>query len=248
MERTDKSTLIAVEGIDGAGKTTQLARLVEFFQACGEPVVQSKEPTDGPWGVKIRKSASNGRMSLAEELQAFAEDRKEHISKTIQPALTQGKTVILDRYFYSTIAYQGSHSDNPDDIAAQMFDLALIPDVVILIDVPAEVGVSRIKNGRDEKPNAFEKMKTLRAARDVFLGLAKKHKNIFLVDGTRDVEGVRRAILEHLIYGVLKKRFCAKEYGCDQPELCSYRAAGTCRWARMCRNSNLYPTPASCTS
>lgn len=246
MERTDKSTLIAVEGIDGAGKTTQVARLVEFFQACELPVIPSREPTHGPWGRKIQKSASNERMSLEEELHAFAEDRKEHIAKVIQPALSRGETVILDRYFYSTIAYQGSRSNDPDAIAKQMFDLALLPDVVILLDVPAEVGVSRIKNGRDEKPNAFEKMNTLRAARDVFVGLAKKHGNIILIDGTQGVESVRQSILNRLLNGVLKKRFCAKEYGCDSPEYCSYRNAGTCRWANMCRHSNLLP--AICTS
>jgi dTMP kinase len=66
--------------------------------------VRSKEPTDGPWGQKIRQSAQTGRMSVEDELHAFTEDRKEHVRDLILPALTAGKAVVLDRYFYSTIA------------------------------------------------------------------------------------------------------------------------------------------------
>jgi dTMP kinase len=239
MDRTDQSTLIAFEGIDGAGKTTQVGLLAEFFRRADVPVVASKEPTDGPWGKKIRKSATHGRMTLAEELNAFIEDRKQHIREVIQPALTRGDTVILDRYFYSTIAYQGSRGENPDVVAAQVFDLALVPDVVFLIDVPPEVGVGRIQTGRKETPNEFEGIDQLRRVRAGFHELARKHSNIIVIDGTRDMETVRRDILRPLLEGVLKRRFCAKAYGCDSPEYCMYRMSGSCRWAQMCRQSHL---------
>ncbi|MBN9522653.1 dTMP kinase [bacterium] len=241
MDRTDKSSLIAFEGIDGAGKTTQVNLLVDFFKAAGEPVLQSKEPTDGPWGRKIRQSATKGRMSPAEELHAFVEDRKQHIRDTILPALSRGETVILDRYFYSTIAYQGSQGQNPDAVAAQMFDLALVPDVVFLIDVPPDVGVSRIQTGRGETPNAFEDVDHLRQVHKGFQDLARKYQNIVVIDGTRDIESVRRAIIRQLLEGILKLRYCAKAYGCDSPEYCAYRIAGSCRWARMCKHADLYP-------
>jgi dTMP kinase len=233
MERTDRGTLIAVEGIDGAGKTTQVGLLVHFLQSAGLTVTQSKEPTDGPWGARIRASAANGRMSPMDELNAFIEDRKEHTAKVIAPALGRGETVILDRYFYSTIAYQGLRTGRPDQVAAQMFDLALEPDAVILIDTPPEVGRSRIKNGRKEKPNAFEELEHLRGVRKVFLDLAEGHKNVAVIDGTPSVHAVHHAILRSLVHGILKDRHCAKAYGCDAPEYCTYRISDTCTWARM---------------
>ena len=107
MERTDRGLLIAFDGIDGASKTTQVALLADFLASKGE-TIRSKEPTDGKWGQIIRNAAANGRLPLEEELRVLIEDRKEHVRDLILPALSKGKAVILDRYFYSTIAYQGS--------------------------------------------------------------------------------------------------------------------------------------------
>lgn len=228
----DKGLLIAFEGIDGAGKTTQVGRLAEFFRTAEIPVAVSKEPTDGPWGQKIRKSASNGRMSLAEELHAFNEDRREHVANVIRPAIDAGKCVILDRYFYSTIAYQGSRGGDADAIEQNQIGTWLVPDAVILVDVPPEVGLSRVEEGRGEKPNAFEKLSTLRACRTIFLDLERKHANIIHIDGTQGIDSVRKAVMRSLIDGILKKRYCAKEYGCDGL-MCSYRMSGTCTWAKM---------------
>jgi dTMP kinase len=130
MERTDSGILIAFEGIDGAGKTTQVELLERFLLESGEKVRRSKEPTDGPWGQKIRESAANGRMPWADELHAFTEDRKQHVRELILPALQNGKTVILDRYFYSTIAYQGTRGGDVDKLTAQLVDTTPEPDVV----------------------------------------------------------------------------------------------------------------------
>ena len=100
MKRDDGGILIAFEGIDGAGKTTQVDLVASFFERAGEAFVRSREPTDGPWGRKIKESAVNGRLSPAEELEAFTEDRKEHVRQLIAPALAAGKVILLDRYFY----------------------------------------------------------------------------------------------------------------------------------------------------
>src|SRR5262249_15628614 len=162
MRRSDSGLLIAVEGIDGAGKTTQVEFLTEFFTSAGVSVVRSKEPTDGVWGQKIRQSAANGRMALEEELQAFVEDRKEHVREKIGPALSRGATVILDRYFYSTIAYQGSRGGDIDAITDRVLKSAPEPDIVLLLDVPPEVGLSRIAQGRGDTPNAFETVNNLK--------------------------------------------------------------------------------------
>lgn len=156
MNRDDPGLLIVFEGIDGSGKTTQSALLCGFLEACGEAVVKSKEPTDGPWGRAIRQSATSGRLSPSEELRHFMEDRKEHVRDLILPALQDGKVVVLDRYFYSTIAYQGARGYQIEHLTAQMLEIAPVPDVVFLLDVPPEVGLSRIAEGRGETPNMFE--------------------------------------------------------------------------------------------
>ncbi|HEX3150468.1 MAG TPA: dTMP kinase [Gemmataceae bacterium] len=233
MERTDTGVLIAFEGIDGAGKTTQVDMLTDFLARAGVSVVRSKEPTDGPWGKKIRASATHGRMSLADELHAFTEDRKEHVRELIMPALRAGRTVILDRYFYSTIAYQGTRGADVVAVARQMQEIAPTPDVMFLIDVPPAIGVDRIKEGRGETPNAFEQIDGLKKAREIFRGLAAGHPEVQLIDGTEPIAAVHRRVVEELLDGALKKKHGAKAYGCDEPELCSDRASDTCLWVKM---------------
>lgn len=244
MDGHTPGLLIAVEGIDGSGKTTQVQLLTEFFQAAGQTVVRSKEPTDGPWGRMIRQSASTGRMSLDRELAAFIADRKEHVKDKIAPALARGETVILDRYFYSTIAYQGARGKDTEQLLAMMLEIAPKPDAVILLDVPAAIGLGRIEEGRGETPNAFEDKKNLQAARQIFLQLATTQPNIIRIDGTPSVPFVQWTILDSLLNGVLKTLHCAKHWGCADPYNCAYRITGTCQWAQMVAASRPF-RPAS---
>jgi dTMP kinase len=199
MDRPETGILIAVEGIDGAGKTTQVGLLAEFLRRAGESPVCSKEPTDGPWGQKIRESAASGRMDLADELHAFIEDRKQHVRELILPALGDDKTVILDRYLYSTVAYQGTRGGMLDSLMHRMLQIAPEPDVVILLDVPAEVGIKRVSQGRGESPNAFETIDNLAAVRKGFLDLARKYSRIELINGTQSIEAVHKQIVQRLI-------------------------------------------------
>jgi dTMP kinase len=198
MKRRDDGIFIAFEGIDGAGKTTQVAFLKDTLSSSGQNVVCSKEPTDGPWGRKIKQSASNGRMTFKEEIHAFTEDRKQHIRELVGPALKKKMTVILDRYFYSTIAYQGSHGGDVAKLDGLMHKIALEPDLVILLDVPPLVGLTRIKKSRGETPNAFESMENLTAVRKIFRKLARKHKNIKIIDGTMSPDEVRKAVMRRV--------------------------------------------------
>jgi dTMP kinase len=137
-------------------------------------------------------------MTVAEELHCLTEDRRQHVRDVILPALARGETILLDRYFYSTIAYQGSRGGDVEAITAAMTSEFPIPDVVFLIDVPAEVGLARISHGRGEVPNQFEQLDSLRAARQVFLNLATRCANMITVDGTRPVEEVRETTRKHL--------------------------------------------------
>ena len=219
--------LIAFEGIDGAGKTTQVQLLGRSLQAAGEDVVLSKEPTDGPWGRQIRESAQNGRMPIEEEIRAFVEDRKEHIEHTIRPGLESGKIVILDRYFYSTIAYQGARGADRQQLTDFMKSFAPIPNVVFLLDVEPLVALSRIANDRGDTPNEFERADQLAVVRGVFEWLAESDDHISTINGHRPIEDIHRTVIDTLLEGVFKS-YRPKQYDCDCC-YCSYRDS-ECRW------------------
>ena len=188
--------LIAVEGIDGAGKTTQVRLLAQALERLGERVVTSKEPTEGPWGRKIRESAATGRLSPEEELQAFVNDRIEHVRTVIQPALAAGKTVLLDRYFYSTIAYQGSRGGDIAELKARMEQIAPIPDVVFLLDLLPAEAVRLISESRNERPDEFEKIETLTRVRAAYNAI--QEPRIVRIDGGRPVDEVHESVIAEL--------------------------------------------------
>ncbi|MDH3776874.1 MAG: dTMP kinase, partial [Desulfobulbaceae bacterium] len=97
---------IVFEGIDGTGKSTQLHLLAEKLRQLGYAVVATREPTNGPYGQKIRKLfVDRGSVSQEEELELFIADRDQHVKEIIKPALSDGCVVICDRYYLSTIAY-----------------------------------------------------------------------------------------------------------------------------------------------
>ncbi len=199
-----RGILIAVEGIDGSGKSTQVRLLAEALESLGEAVVTSKEPTEGPWGRKVRRSATSGRLSLDEELTAFVNDRKEHVRDVIQPALDAGKIVVLDRYFYSTIAYQGSRGKDIAELQRAMEALAPIPDVVFLLDVSPQVSIARISTSRNEKPNEFETLENLTRVRQAFHAIADPR--IIKIDGTLPERQVHDLMMSNLKRGPLRLR------------------------------------------
>ena len=237
--------LIALEGIDGAGKTTQANILTDDLRGVGLEVVASKEPTNGIHGSRIRESASSGRMPLDEELQAFIADRREHVSNLIQPALELGKIVVLDRYYYSTMAYQGARGADVDDIRQKMELFAPVPDVVFLLDVAPSLGLQRIAESRKETPNEFEQLEELQKVREVFHSLPDD--NLERINGSASVNVVHEIILTAFIDGPLKTKRCSKEYGCDDPAHCGPHFTGRCEWwtlAQKLRTRSLEPVPS----
>src|SRR5690348_224269 len=111
--------LVAIDGIDGSGKTTQAQLLAKFCKENRLAHVVSKEPTKGKYGSKIRDSAIRGRLSVSEEIEILDNDRREHVKTVIAPALKAEKIVILDRYYFSTAAYQGAHGADADWILGE---------------------------------------------------------------------------------------------------------------------------------
>jgi dTMP kinase len=232
----DRSTsiLIAVEGIDGAGKTTQVRMLREALERGGEVPVVSKEPTNGPWGKIIKESATAGRLSVEAELEAFLNDRTEHVGELITPALEHGRIVILDRYFYSSIAYQGSRGASVEEVKALMESRFPIPDVVFVLDIDPAIGIHRIAHSRGEEPNHFEDRTNLAKAREIFQAMAGS--NIRHIEGAMSPEAVHSEIITRFIDGPLNAKRCAKHYGCDNHFDCTFRLTGTCEWFKIAQS------------
>ena len=162
---------IVIEGIDGTGKSTQLKRLGGWFAALGREVVLSREPTAGPWGKRVRESAATGRLSPEDELQYFLNDRRQHVEELIAPSLAAGKVVLLDRYYFSTMAYQGVRGFDPAEIRRKNEAFAPVPDLLLIMDLDVDTALRRI-GLRGDTANEFEKRGSLERCREIFLTLS----------------------------------------------------------------------------
>jgi dTMP kinase len=195
--------LVVIEGIDGTGKTTAAQRLCEFCAEYGLPYLATKEPTDGPWGRKLRESAQTGRLSLEEELELFVRDRREHVEQRIRPALAEGKVVVLDRYYFSTAAYQGARGANPEEILAVNEQFAPQPDLLLLLDADPAQTLERVRR-RGDIPNEFEREGALREIRRIFLGISRPY--LVSIDASSSIEEVARQVRSTLSAALCAKR------------------------------------------
>lgn len=166
--------LVAIEGVDGAGKTTISALLAQYLGERGIACALSKEPTGLSYGRQLRESAKSGRLSVEQELKFFLKDRIDHAGRSIRPALEYGAVVILDRYYWSTAAYQGARGIDPFEIIAQNEAHVPRPDLVLLLDVDPTAGLNRVRI-RGDIPNEFEKVQALSEARAIFNQLHERH-------------------------------------------------------------------------
>jgi dTMP kinase len=183
---------IVLEGIDGTGKSTQVQLLAEWFRSQGREVVTSREPTDQPWGKKLRESASTGRLSPEDELEYFLKDRKQHVDELIQPSLDAGKVVILDRYYFSTMAYQGSRGFDPGEIRVKNEAFAPRPDHLFILDLDVDTARQRI-GARGDTANEFERRDALAKCREIFLSLADE-PFVHVIDTNREIDAVQANI------------------------------------------------------
>ncbi len=153
-----RGVLVALEGVDGCGKTTQARLLAEALAARGWEVVLTREPTDGPTGSRLRAYLQGPVRDLSpdEELQLFMADRREHVDRLLKPALAAGRIVITDRYYYSSVAYQGALGLDPARILAEHEAFAPPPDLVVILDLPVSQALARIAHKRREAPQLSE--------------------------------------------------------------------------------------------
>lgn len=183
-----RGALIAIEGIDGAGNTTQAKLLVRWLRRKGVKALLTKEPTRGDVGKLIRRRLREGRLNALIDALLFAADRAEHVVNVILPKVEQGFIVITDRYVESSIAYQGAEGA---DIAwlEVVNSFAPQPDLVVVLDVQPNQALAR-KGGPRE---GFEQEEFLEKVRSILKARAEK-KGYLIVDASRPVIEVHKEI------------------------------------------------------
>jgi len=203
----DKGVLIVIEGIDGAGKSTQAKSLLRKLRAKGLPAVYFREPSRGKWGRELKRLAQQaGSLTPEQELELFQKDRRENVEKNLRPALAAGKVIVLDRYFFSTIAYQGAKGLDRDRIRRMNERFAPKPDLVFILDIRAGEGLARI-SGRREKDVLFERESYLAKVRRIFLSF--RGARFVQIDARRSRKDVARQIYDKAMLVLSKKPSCS---------------------------------------
>ena len=195
---------ITLEGIDGSGKSTQGRRLAEALRATGREVVLTREPGGSPGAEEIRRLVLEGepdRWSAETEILLFTAARRDHVEKTIRPALARGAVVISDRFADSTRIFQGI---TRGDLAAVVDDLhdrmiGLEPDLTLLFDLDPAEGLARA-TARKGAEMRFEDMGLdfQTRARAGFLALAARHPRFRVIDASGSADAVAARVLAAL--------------------------------------------------
>jgi dTMP kinase len=190
----NQGVLIVFEGIDGTGKSTQCSMLAKYLKKKQISFITLAEPTQGKWGTKIRKLLSQGREGISpeEELSWFVNDRKEDIELNITPAMQDNKVVLMDRYYFSTAAYQGVLGFNPQQILLENEKFAPIPDRVLIFLSSPELCLERIESSRDQK-SIFEKADYLQSVQKIFKSFSGS--NIRFIDTVGSTYEVHEKVL-----------------------------------------------------
>lgn len=207
---------IVIEGLDGAGTTTQSTLLVERLQAAGQPAVLTREPSDGPIGVLIRQmlsgrittpSVDGPHQSMGREVLAllFAADRLDHIRALVAPAQAAGKVVVSDRYYHSSFAYQGDVDDSDEmDLhwVRTLNERARTPDLTIFLEASVDLCLSRL-SGRGQRDIYETREKLARLERrydEVMTALEEEGEAIVRLDAGRG-----RGELADEIFGLVEE-------------------------------------------
>ncbi|ASI13661.1 thymidylate kinase [Candidatus Mancarchaeum acidiphilum] len=183
---------IVIEGVDGAGKTTQV-NILKGKVVGGKSVRTTKEPTDGKIGKLIRELLSGKNLDNLKMQLLFAADREEHLNSLIKDSIDSNEILVSDRYIFSSLSY-GIASGLDAQWLIGVNSQFPVPDMTIIIDLEPDVSLSRI-SARDSK-EAFENIKFLTEVRKAYKFLAGKYSNCFIIDGSKSIDEVQQTIIE----------------------------------------------------
>nr|WP_174820431.1 MULTISPECIES: dTMP kinase [Ruegeria] len=194
---------LTFEGIDGSGKSSQARMLAERLRDLGHEVVLTREPGGSVGAEEIRRLVLEGdpdRWSAETELLLFTAARRDHLERTIEPALAAGKVVICDRFADSTRMYQGLSRGDLRGVVDQLHSLVIgrEPDLTLLIDMDPQTGLARAK-GRQGTEERFEDfgIDLQQKMRAGFLALADEFPDRFrVIDGNRDMDSVAQDVTD----------------------------------------------------
>jgi dTMP kinase len=199
MQRNPKARFITFEGIDGAGKSSQIAAVVELLRARGVVVEQTREPGGTPLGERLRELLLHEPMHLDTEAMLMFAARREHLAARIQPALAAGRWVVSDRFTDATYAYQvgGRGLDEVRfDALERWVHADFQPDLTLLFDLPPEVAAARVAH-TGEAPDRFEREQRdfFERVREAYLRRARRHpERLRVIDANRAPEVIRAEV------------------------------------------------------
>jgi dTMP kinase len=190
-----RGKFIVFDSLDGAGNSTQVKLLADYLNKIGKKTQITKEPTSYLIGGLIKSQLSRDWKSSQVCLQLlFAADRAYHLEKEILPLLKKGINVISDRYFFSSLAY-GNLEINDMNWLIEINRKFLLPDLTFFLKVSPKICIQRIKKDRFQI-TLFEKEKILKKVWENYEILAKKFKNVFVINGERSIEKIAQEIRE----------------------------------------------------
>ncbi|EHR37964.1 dTMP kinase [Facklamia languida] len=201
---------IAIEGPDGSGKTSIIQSLRQKLEQDGLEVVTTREPGGSPIAEQIRQvilDVDNHAMDVRTEALLYAASRRQHLVETILPNVQAGKLVISDRFVMSSLAYQGMARGIGLDPVWAINQFAIdgqMPDLTLLVDVPAEVGLERIQAAKGQRQYDRLDRESLafhQRVRQTYLDLAQDWANLEILDGQKSIEAVSQEC-----YDILQKR------------------------------------------
>jgi len=189
----NRGLLIVFEGLDGCGKSTQLERLAARLRERGLDPLVTREPTDGEWGQRIRTMARSGeRVAPEVELDWFTRDREEHVRDELLPAIEAGRVVLCDRYFLSTVAYQGARGLDAAELLRESEAAFPAPDLALLFEVDAETGLERVAARGGVAEPAFEERNFLERVAKIFARLERPY--LVSIDARPGPDEVERSV------------------------------------------------------
>ena len=214
---TYSGKFIVLEGLDGSGQTTQAGLLYEALIGEGYQAILTKEPTpDTEAGQRVRRilQKKESRIDALELQKLFAEDRKIHLEKCIIPALKEGKIVIIDRYYFSSLAFGAADGASMSTIG-ELNQEFLLPDIIFFLDVPAEECLRRIE-GRSQK-ELFEELENLKKVHGYLARLTENYPrysmaDAYTIDGRADREVIAGRIFKKTLKLLIKRPSKVESY------------------------------------